>query len=210
MYRWELIRAALAQRVIAVVRGESYDRATEVADMLLTAGLTTVEISLTTPFGLEVVGTLSREVGGEALVGAGAVLDGEGARAAVEAGASFLSCPGLSPDVIRTGHRYGVPVLPGVSTPTEVVRAMEEGADALKVFPAGSLGPGWIKDVLAEVPRAPLVAAGGVTVENAPEWAAAGAAALALDTALTGCDRDTAAKRVAELLGVLLHRPPGE
>lgn len=200
MYRWEITRAALAQRVFAIVRKESYDQAAAAADTLLSAGLTTIEISLTTPFALEAVTTLVREVGDDAVVGAGTVLDGASARMAVDAGARFLASPGLDEEVIRTGHRYGVPVFAGVSTPTEVVRALELGADALRLFPASGLAPGWIRDVRADLPQAALLPAGGISVEAAPEWIAAGAAACGLGSVLTEGDRDIVAKRVADLL----------
>ncbi|MCM2422359.1 MULTISPECIES: bifunctional 4-hydroxy-2-oxoglutarate aldolase/2-dehydro-3-deoxy-phosphogluconate aldolase [Streptomyces] len=203
MYRWEITRAALAQRVFAIVRSESYDQAAAVADTLLSAGLTTLEISLTTPFALEAVTTLVREVGDDAIIGAGTVLDATSARMAVDAGARFLVSPSLDEGVIRTGHRYGVPVFPGVATPTEMVRAMELGADALKLFPASGYAPGWIKDVRAALPQAALLPAGGITVDTAPDWIAAGAVACGMGPELTEGDRDTVAKRLTELLARL-------
>lgn len=203
MYRWEITRAALAQRVFAIVRSESYDQAAAVADTLLSAGLTTLEISLTTPFALEAVTTLVREVGEDAIIGAGAVLDATSARMAVDAGARFLSSPSLDTGVVRTGHRYGIPVFPGVATPTEMVRAMELGADALKLFPASGYAPGWITDVGADLPQAALLPAGGITVDTAPDWIAAGAVACGMGAELTEGDRDTVTKRVTELLARL-------
>lgn len=203
MYRWEITRAALAQRVFAIVRSESYDQAAAVADTLLSAGLTTLEISLTTPFALEAVTTLVREVGDDAIIGAGTVLDATSARMAVDAGARFLVSPSLDEGVIRTGHRYGIPVFPGVATPTEMVRAMELGADAIKLFPASGYAPGWIKDVRAALPQAALLPAGGITVDTAPDWIAAGAVACGMGPELTEGDRDTVAKRLTELLARL-------
>lgn len=203
MYRWEITRATLAQRIIAVIRAGSYDQAAAAADTLLSAGLTSLEISLTTPFALEVVATLVREVGEDAVIGAGTVLDAASARMAVDAGARFLSAPGADAEVVRTGHRCGVPVLPGAATPGEVVRALELGADAVRLFPASAHHPRWVTDVRAALPQAPLVPAGGLTLEAVPGWIAAGAVACAVGTALTDGDRDTVAKRVADLLGRL-------
>ncbi|MEU5611577.1 bifunctional 4-hydroxy-2-oxoglutarate aldolase/2-dehydro-3-deoxy-phosphogluconate aldolase [Streptomyces sparsogenes] len=210
MYRWETTRAALAQRVFAIIRSDSYDHAAAAADTLLSAGLTTVEFSLTTPFALEAVTTLVREVGDDAVIGAGTVLDAASARMAVDAGARFLVSPSLDPEVIRTGHRYGLPVFPGVATPTEMVRAMELGADALKLFPASAHSPRWVKDVRAALPQAALLPTGGVTVADAPEWIAAGAVACGMGSALTEGDRDVVAKRVAELLARLRDIAPPE
>lgn len=210
MYRWEITRAALAQRIFAIVRSDSYDHATATADTLLSAGLTTVEFSLTTPFALEAVTTLVREVGDEAVIGAGTVLDAASARMAVDAGARFLVSPSLDPEVIRTGHRYGLPVFPGVATPTEMVRALELGADALKLFPASAHSPRWVRDLRAALPQAALLPTGGVTVAEAPEWIAAGAVACGMGSALSEGDRDVVAKRAAELLARLQDVAPAD
>ncbi|NUS13017.1 MAG: bifunctional 4-hydroxy-2-oxoglutarate aldolase/2-dehydro-3-deoxy-phosphogluconate aldolase [Streptomyces sp.] len=200
MYRWETTRAALAQRVFATIRTETYDQAAATADTLLSAGLTTLEISLTTPFALEAVTTLVREVGDDAVIGAGTVLDAVSARLAIDAGARFLLAPNLDEGVLRTGHRYGVPVFPGVATPTEAVRAMELGADALTFYPASAAGPGWVADLRAILPQAPVIPIGGITLSAAPEWIAAGAVAVGLGSALTAGDRLTVSKRLSELL----------
>ncbi|MBH1938343.1 2-dehydro-3-deoxyphosphogluconate aldolase [Streptomyces sp. AV19] len=203
MYRWEITRAALAQRVIATVRSDSYDRAAETAGTLLSAGFTSLEISLATPFGLEAVATLVREAGDEAVIGAGAVLDAASARLAVEAGARFLASPVLDAEVVRTGHRYGIPVLPGVATPAEIVRALELGADALKFFPAAGHRPAVLRDIRAELPQAALVPCGDLDVEAVPEWIAAGAVACSPGPALAEGDRDAVAKRAEDLLARL-------
>ena len=200
MYRWETTRAALAQRVFATIRSESYDQAAATADTLLSAGLTTLEISLTTPFALEAVTTLVRELGDDAVIGAGTVIDEVSARLAIEAGARFLLAPNLDEQVLRTGHRYGVPVFPGVATATEAVRAMELGADALTLYPATAFTPRWITDVRAILPQAALIPIGGVTIQAAPDWVASGAVAVGMGSALTEGDRDTVTKRLTELL----------
>ncbi|MCL6300051.1 bifunctional 4-hydroxy-2-oxoglutarate aldolase/2-dehydro-3-deoxy-phosphogluconate aldolase [Streptomyces kronopolitis] len=209
MYRWEITRAALAQRVFAIVRSRTYDEASATADTLLSAGITSLEISLTTPFALEAVTTLSRELGDDAVIGAGTVLDGASARMAVDAGARYLVSPSLDAEVIRTGHRYGVPVFPGVATPTEMVRALELGADAVKLFPASAHDPSWLTEVRAALPQVPVLPTGGVTVDSAPEWIAAGAVAVGMGTALSEGDRDTVAKRAADLLVRLEEAAPG-
>ncbi|HWM38114.1 MAG TPA: bifunctional 4-hydroxy-2-oxoglutarate aldolase/2-dehydro-3-deoxy-phosphogluconate aldolase [Streptomyces sp.] len=210
MYRWEITRAALEQRVFAIVRSDSYERVTATADTLLAAGITSLEISLTSPHALDAVSTLRRETGDDMVIGAGTVLDAAAARAAVDAGARFLVSPALDVEVIRTGHRYGVPVFPGVATPTEAVQAMESGADALKLFPASAHDPGWLRDVRAALPQAALLPTGGVTVATAPEWIAAGAVACGMGSALSEGDRETVAKRVTELLQKLEDAVPAQ
>lgn len=208
MYRWEITRAALEQRVFAIVRSDTYENLTSTCDTLLGAGVNCLEISLTSPFALEAVAALRRETGDECVIGVGTVLDAASARMAVDAGARFLVSPGLDAGVLRTGHRYGLPVFPGVTTPTEMMRAMEAGADALMLFPASGHDPRRLRDVRASLPQAAVVPTGGVTVESAPEWIAAGAVACGMDAALTEGDRETVAKRVTELLQRLEDAAP--
>lgn len=183
MYRWEILHAVTRQRVFGIVRTATADDAERTAGTMIESGIDAVEITLTTPRSLETVARLA-ESRSRAVIGAGTVLDAAAARAAVEAGARFLVSPSLDPGVIRTGHRYGVPVIPGVATPTEMVRALEEGADALKLFPASGVGPGWLADVRAALPQAPIIPTGGVTLDDAPDWIAAGAVACGLGSAL--------------------------
>ncbi|MFK0097971.1 MULTISPECIES: bifunctional 4-hydroxy-2-oxoglutarate aldolase/2-dehydro-3-deoxy-phosphogluconate aldolase [unclassified Streptomyces] len=199
MYRWETVQAVTAQRVFAIVRTAGPDEAVAAAEAVLEAGLNAVEIALTTPRALTALARLTETRPG-ALLGAGTVIDGAAARAAIEAGARFLVSPSLHPEVIRTGHRYGVPVFPGVTTPTEMVRALEEGADALKLFPASTVSPAWLRDVRAALPQAPVLPTGGVSVENAPEWIAAGAVACGMGSALTSGGPRSTGERVATLL----------
>lgn len=199
MYRWEIVQAVTEQRVFGIVRAAAPEAAVAAAEAVLDAGLRAVEVALTTPRALTAVARLTERRPG-ALVGAGTVLDAAAARAAVESGARFLVSPNLHPDVIRTGHRYGVPVFPGVATPTEIVRALEEGADAVKIFPASAVSPSWLRDVRAALPQVPAIPTGGVTVENAPEWIAAGAVACGMGSALTSGGPQAAGERVAALL----------
>ncbi|MDT0541417.1 MULTISPECIES: bifunctional 4-hydroxy-2-oxoglutarate aldolase/2-dehydro-3-deoxy-phosphogluconate aldolase [Streptomyces] len=202
MYRWDIVRAVTAQRVFGIVRTAGPREALAAAVAVLDAGLNAVEVALTTPRALSAVAELTAERP-DALVGAGTVIDAPAARAAVEAGARFLVSPSLHPEVIRTGHRYGVPVFPGVATPTEMVRALEEGADALKLFPASGASPSWLRDVRAALPQAPVIPTGGVTIDNAPEWIAAGAIACGMGSALTSGGAQAAGERVGTLLGRL-------
>ncbi|MGW0669270.1 bifunctional 4-hydroxy-2-oxoglutarate aldolase/2-dehydro-3-deoxy-phosphogluconate aldolase [Streptomyces sp. NPDC002746] len=202
MYRWETVQAVTAQRVFGIIRTAGPDEAVAAAEAVLNAGLNAVEIALTTPRALTALTHLT-ETRQSALIGAGTVIDAAAARAAVEAGARFLVSPSLHPEVIRTGHRYGVPVFPGVSTPTEMVHALEEGADALKLFPASAHSPGWLRDVRAALPQAPVLPTGGVTIDNAPEWIAAGAVACGMGSALTSGGARASGERVSTLLRTL-------
>ncbi|MDJ1134032.1 bifunctional 4-hydroxy-2-oxoglutarate aldolase/2-dehydro-3-deoxy-phosphogluconate aldolase [Streptomyces iconiensis] len=202
MYRWETTEAVTTQRVFGIIRSATHQDAAAAAETVLDAGLHAVEVALTTPHATRAIEALAT-ARPDALIGAGTVLDATAARHAIEAGARFLVSPSLHPEVIRTGHRFGVPVFPGVTTPTEMVQALEEGADALKLFPASAVTPSWLRDVRAALPQAPLIPTGGVTVDNAPEWIAAGAVACGMGSALTSGGTRAAGARVATLLDAL-------
>lgn len=198
MYRWEVLSELAEQKVFGIVRAVDADSARATAEAMVRAGLRTLEVALTTPGGLAVIEEFSGRPG--ITVGAGTVLDAATARLAVLAGARFLVSPSLHPEVISTAHRYGVAALPGAATPTEIVTALECGADAVKLFPASALGPRWLADVRAAVPQAPIVPTGGVRVDDVPAWIEAGAVACGMGTGLTAGGPEAAAERVRALL----------
>lgn len=171
-WRWEASARIAQRRVVAIVRADAAAVAEQVGDAVIEAGLDVLEVPLTTPDALGAIERLSRRHPG-ALIGAGTVLDAASARLAILAGARFLVSPSLTLDVIATGHRYGVAVLPGVQTPTEVVAALEAGADLIKLFPADEHAPGYVRAIRAALPQAPLVPTGGVDASNAATWLAA-------------------------------------
>ncbi|MET9632116.1 bifunctional 4-hydroxy-2-oxoglutarate aldolase/2-dehydro-3-deoxy-phosphogluconate aldolase [Lentzea sp. NPDC006480] len=180
-YRYEITQAVVRQGIIAIVRTPDADSAVKAAVPLLDAGLTSLELPLTNPQAPQAIQHL-RQTYPDAVIGAGSVLDEASAVAAIRAGAQFLVAPNLELSVIRAGHRYGAAVLPGAGTVSEVVQALEMGADAVKVFPAPT--PQWVKDVLAVLPYAPLVPTGGVAPADVPDWLAAGAVACGVGSAL--------------------------
>jgi 2-dehydro-3-deoxyphosphogluconate aldolase/(4S)-4-hydroxy-2-oxoglutarate aldolase len=180
-YRYEITQAVVRQGIIAIIRTGDTESALKAAVPLLDAGLTSLELPLTNPGALDAIRRLRADFP-SAVIGAGSVLDEASAVAAVRAGAQFLVAPNLELSVIRAGHRYGAAVLPGAATVTEVIQAMEMGADAVKVFPAPT--PQWVKDVLAVLPHAPLVPTGGVAPADVPAWLAAGAVACGVGSAL--------------------------
>ncbi|MGW4210585.1 bifunctional 4-hydroxy-2-oxoglutarate aldolase/2-dehydro-3-deoxy-phosphogluconate aldolase [Lentzea sp. NPDC004789] len=180
-YRYEITRAVVRQGIIAIIRTGDASSAVQAAVPLLDAGLSALELPLTNPGALDAIRQL-RADHPDATIGAGSVLDEASAVAAIRAGAQFLVAPNLDAAVIRAGHRYGAAVLPGAGTVSEVVRALEAGADAVKVFPAPT--PQWVRDVLAVLPYAPLVPTGGVAPADVPAWLEAGAVACGVGSAL--------------------------
>jgi 2-dehydro-3-deoxyphosphogluconate aldolase/(4S)-4-hydroxy-2-oxoglutarate aldolase len=170
--------------VIAIVRGHAPGVVAAVADGLVAAGIGTVEVTLDSPAALASIAALVAR--GDLVVGAGTVCTTEQAEAAVASGAAFLVAPHLDAAVVARGVALGVPVVPGALSPTEIVAAWEAGASAVKVFPAGPLGPGYVGAIRQPLRDIPLVPTGGVDVGNARAFLDAGAAALGVGGWLTG------------------------
>ncbi len=171
---------------IAIVRLDDLEQAVEISRALLAGGITAQEFTMTNPDALEALVEVQRELPGELLVGAGTVLDADMAQSALAAGAEFLVTPAFLPDVIMVGRRAGVPVVSGAFTPTEILGAWRAGADLVKVFPAGGVGPAYIKDILGPLPTIPLVPTGGVNLKNCAAFLAAGAYTVAIGSSLVG------------------------
>lgn len=192
--------AIAQQRVIGIVRTSSAATAADTCRALLAAGLSVVEVAVTTPGALQVIAELRHDAPDDAVIGAGTVLDAATARAAVLAGAEFLVSPSYDPGLLTTGHRYGVAVLPGAQTATEIVTALSGGADAVKLYPASAASPAVLRDLRAPLPQAPLIPTGGISVDTAADWITAGAVAVGLGSALTAGSPDEIAQRAGELL----------
>lgn len=173
-----------AEGAVAVIRMRSADDALRAIRALHAGGVSALEITLTTPDALGLIERTSRELGDAVLVGAGSVLDAYSARRAVDAGARYVVSPVFREEVVEEAHRLGVPAIPGAFTPTEILRAHEAGADLVKVFPADTLGPAFLKGVLAPMPFLRLIPTGGVTPYNVGDWLHAGAVAVGLGSAL--------------------------
>lgn len=198
-YRWQITHEAVRQGVVGIVRTADAVSAVAAARSVLDAGLRSVEVPLTNRGALAAIEELTSAYP-DATIGAGTVLDESSATAAIRAGARFLVSPSLHTEVIRTAHRYGAAAFPGTGSVTEIVRALEEGADAVKVFPASALGPQWVKDVRAALPQAPLVPTGGIEPADVPEWLAAGAVACGIGSALTRGTAEEIRARVVALV----------
>jgi 2-dehydro-3-deoxyphosphogluconate aldolase/(4S)-4-hydroxy-2-oxoglutarate aldolase len=195
----EQLKGLWDSRVLAIIRSRTSQEAVDAADLLLTAGVRALEVSLVTPGALDAIAQL-RAQHPEALLGVGTVTTTEHVRSARSAGATFIVSAVSSEDVLALAARRELPVFPGALTPTEIHRAAEAGATGVKLFPASAVGPGYVREVLATTPDLRLIAVGGITPGSAGEWLRAGARAVGLGSALTsGLDAATARARVAEL-----------
>ena len=170
--------------VIAIMRAQDPDQLIAAANAIRKGGVRVMEVTMTTPGALDVIAAAVKRFGHEILFGAGTVLDPETARSVVLAGADFVVSPTLNLEVIALCNRYGIPVIPGCFTPTEMLTAWEAGADLIKLFPAEVGGPAWIKALLAPLPQLKIVPVGGVDINTAAAFIRNGAVALGVGGAL--------------------------
>src|SRR5437588_797349 len=180
-----VLEAILRARIVPIIRTSSRDWAVEAAEALAASGLGIIEITFTVPEAPAVIRSLRTRFP-DVLVGAGTVTNADVAAQAVDAGAQFLLSPALSPGMIDVARRHRVLAVPGAFSPTEVLQALERGAELIKIFPAETGGPRHIRAILAPLAEARLLPTGGVTPENVGDWFKAGAAAVGIGTALVG------------------------
>ncbi len=185
MKREETISRIRQCGLVPVVRAQSAEQATNIVEALVAGNVDIVEITMTVPGALSVIEKVAATFGEKVVVGAGTVLDSQTARAAILAGAEFIVSPGTSDAVIATSRRYAKMVCPGALTPTEVLHAWEAGADFVKIFPCGEVGGAkYIKSLKGPYPQIEMIPTGGVNLDTAAAFIAAGCAALGVGTAL--------------------------
>ncbi|QCC49046.1 bifunctional 4-hydroxy-2-oxoglutarate aldolase/2-dehydro-3-deoxy-phosphogluconate aldolase [Halobellus limi] len=171
--------------IVGILRGVPAEKTIDVAAALADGGVDVIEVTADTDGALNTIDRLSSAFDrSEVLVGAGTVLDGETAGAALRAGAEFVVTPSFDAEVVRTCNRYGAVVAPGVMTPTEAVDAYEAGADLLKVFPASTLGPGHVGSLKGPLEHLPLLPTGGVSLDNVEAFVEAGADGVGVGSSL--------------------------
>ncbi len=172
--------------LVAVVRAKDAEEAIKISDACLEGGCPSIELTFTVPGAHKVIEALAAKYqSGEMLLGAGTVLDSETARVAILSGANYIVSPGFNLETAKLCNRYRVPYLPGCMTITEVLTALEAGADIVKIFPADLFGPKIIKDIKGPLPQAKMMPTGGVDADNVGEWIKAGAVAVGAGSSLT-------------------------
>jgi 2-dehydro-3-deoxyphosphogluconate aldolase/(4S)-4-hydroxy-2-oxoglutarate aldolase len=179
MSRESVLRRIRDVGIVPVVRAESADEAGRAIAAIMAGGVPVLEVTMTVPGAVRLIEDLSRRFGADAVVGAGTVLDPETARACILAGAQFVVSPSTNAATIACCRRYGVPIMPGALTPTEVVAAWEAGADMVKIFPCSAVGgASYIKALKAPLPQIDLIPTGGVNLQTAADFIKAGSTAL--------------------------------
>jgi 2-dehydro-3-deoxyphosphogluconate aldolase/(4S)-4-hydroxy-2-oxoglutarate aldolase len=166
--------------IVPAIRVETEDDAFFAAETVIGGGVPVIELTMTVPGALDIVKGL-RKRHPEAIVGAGTVLDAAVARQCLDAGAMFLTSPGLDKAIVEAAKNAGVAAIPGALTPTEVMGALRAGADMIKIYPCSQVGgPSYIRALRAPFPHVAFIASGGVNQQTAIHFIEAGAAALGI------------------------------
>ncbi|WP_203569112.1 bifunctional 4-hydroxy-2-oxoglutarate aldolase/2-dehydro-3-deoxy-phosphogluconate aldolase [Aestuariimicrobium ganziense] len=181
----DLLTALTESGLVAIIRCPGAGTATPIGRTLIEAGVTVLEVTLTTPDALEAISELRALDTPGVLVGAGTVLTVDDLDSALEAGAQFIVTPSWA-EAVPAAVERGVPVVPGAWTPSEVHQADAAGATAVKLFPARTGGPAHLKAIRDPFPRVPLVAVGGVGPDDVVAYREAGAIAVGVGGPLVG------------------------
>ena len=179
----QVTAAVIRSGIVAILRAPTSDGFAAVADVLVGAGITAMEVTLTSRGAIEAIAGLRRQLPDSVAVGAGTILTADDAKAAVDAGAAFLVSPVLDRALVASSP---VPFYPGTSTPTEMYEAHQAGAPLVKLFPAGGLGPRFLRDVRGPLPQIDVMPTGGIKIEDIADWLLAGAKAVGVGSPLIG------------------------
>ena len=174
----EVLKALAETRLVAIIRGMDPEICVRLAEAYAEGGIRLVEVTFDQTGDpaktVAAIRTIREEFAGRLHVGAGTVLTDAQLEAVIDAGGEFMVTPSVNPKLIAKASAAGLATMPGAFTPTEIVTAHEAGADIVKVFPVRSLGPQYVKDVLAPLKHISLMAVGGVNPDNAADYLRAG------------------------------------
>ena len=172
--------------VIGIVRGVDEEFFTDIMFASFEAGLSAIELTMNTENAARIVNKLAGRVPAGKLLGMGTIRNLNEAKAAADAGAMFFVTPNLDIEVVKFAVEKKISMIAGALTPTEVYKARAEGADMVKIFPSGLYGPQYFKDLNGPFDDIPLVAVGGVSIDNLKDYFKAGAKAVGVSSALFG------------------------
>ena len=184
MVKSNILDRLLSNGVFAVIRMTDTKKLKKVVEAISIGGVKNIEITMTVPTAVNAISELVRSSGNDIIIGAGTVIDTKLVPAVIDAGAKFVVSPIWDINIFKECRRRDVVYVPGCFSPTEIFQAWNAGADVIKVFPATSLGPQFIKDLSGPFPNIRLMPTGGVTIDNVPEWLKAGAVAIGIGSDL--------------------------
>lgn len=182
--RIDIVNKVIESQLVAIIRLALQSEIELVIECLVEGGVTALEITANTPGYCQEI-KKARAKYPNVLVGAGTVINTQRAILAIEAGAQFLVTPNTEETVVKLAHTNGIPVLMGALTPTDIAQALSYNADLIKVFPAGSLGVDYFKDLQGPFSDTPLMPVGGVNIDNIEDWFSAGAIGVGVGNDLT-------------------------
>jgi 2-dehydro-3-deoxyphosphogluconate aldolase/(4S)-4-hydroxy-2-oxoglutarate aldolase len=180
----ELPSRTVSSKLVVVARASAASDYAPVLAALAEAGVQSVELTLTTPGTFDAFADLRASFDGD--LGIGTVTNLAQLERAIEVGADYVVTPITSPVLVERAVEAGMPIVPGGLTPTELFASWSAGASAVKVFPAGQVGPGYLKDLRGPFPAIAVVPSGGVDADSAAAWLAAGAVAVSVGGPLLG------------------------
>lgn len=172
MNREEVLKTILEKKIIVIVRGTYGDSLKRLADALYKGGARLMEVTFEQNKAdciektTQAISMLNSQFGGKLYAGAGTVLNKEQVQAAYDAGAAYTISPNINKEVIETARKLGMVSIPGAMTPSEILQGHDWGGDVIKLFPAGTLGEKYVKDILAPITHVKILATGGITEEN--------------------------------------------
>jgi 2-dehydro-3-deoxyphosphogluconate aldolase/(4S)-4-hydroxy-2-oxoglutarate aldolase len=184
MEKWVNLKKLMDSGLVAVIRRPKASQIHLIAEALVEGGVGALEITVDTPGVFEMIRSIKTTFGNQVLVGAGTVLDAQTAKTAIEAGSDFIFSPSLDEETIQTTNRYGKISIPGVMTPTEIVKAYQAGADLLKIFPIRSLDVNYIRELQGPLGHIPMMPTGGVDLNNVGQLIRNGAVAVGVGGSL--------------------------
>lgn len=202
-----VIAAIDAGGVVAIIRGPFLDDIAAIVQALIEGGVRAIEVSLTSPRALDQIERAALAAGAAAVIGAGTVMTADDVTEAAKHGAGFVVAPTVDAAVIATALDLELTPIPGAATPTEIIQAVRLGAPAVKLFPAETLGPDFVRAVLAPFPAVRLVPTGGVTLARAEAFRAAGAWAVGVGSPLVSSTLDANSLRSRAAAFVRAMRP---
>lgn len=203
MKRFDVLKRIEEVGVVAVVRASNTETARKISLACMDGGVNAIEITFTVPGAQYVIEDLTKEFGDILLVGAGTVLDSETARIAILAGAKYIVSPSFDLETAKLCNRYQIPYIPGCMTITEMITAMEAGADIIKVFPGSAYGPSFIKAIKGPLPQAVLMPTGGVSLDNVNQWIQNGCIAVGVGGNLTKGSSEDMTKTAKEFVAAV-------